>query len=49
MFAMWCHGRDFDVTRLGIEVGPFACTSVKPYRLKLVSRRRALRTAETRA
>ena len=32
MFAMLRHGRDFDVTKLGIEVGPFACTSVKPYR-----------------
>jgi transposase len=49
MFAMLRHGRDFDVTKLGIEVGPFAHTSVKPYRLKLVPRRQALRAAETRA
>ena len=49
MFAMLRHGRDFDVSKLGIEVGPFAHTSVKPYRLKLVPRRRALRAAETRA
>jgi hypothetical protein len=49
MFAMLRPGRDFDVTKLGIELGPFAHTSVKPYRLKLVPRRRPLRAAETRA
>jgi transposase len=49
MFAMLRHGCDFDVSKLGIEVGPFTHTSVKPYRLKLAPRRQALRAAETRA
>jgi hypothetical protein len=29
MFALLRHRRDFDVTKLGIEVGPFAHTTVK--------------------
>ena len=49
LFAMWRHGRDFDVTKLGIEVGPFTSTRVKPYRLKLVPQRPARRAAATRA
>jgi transposase len=49
MFAMLRHGRDFDVTQLGIEVGPFTATSIKPYRLKLVPRRSARRAVATRA
>jgi transposase len=49
MFAMLRHGRDFDVSKLGIEVGPFEYTRIKPYRLKLVPRRPAQRTAATRA
>lgn len=49
MFAMLRHGRDFDVTHLGIEVGPFTSTSVKPYRLKLLPRRSTRRAVATRA
>lgn len=49
MFAMLRRGRDFDVSKLGIEVGPFEHTSVKLYRLKPSPRRSALRPVEQRA
>jgi len=49
MFAMRRHGRDFDVSKLGIDVGPFEHTSVKLYRLKLVPRRPGLRPVATPA
>ena len=49
IFAMLHHGRDFDVSKLGIEIGPFEHTSVKLYRLKLVPRRPGLRPVATPA
>lgn len=49
MFAMLRHGRDFDVSRVGIEVGPFEHTSVTLYRLKPSPRRSGLRPVEQRA
>lgn len=49
MFAMLRHGRDFDVRKLGIEIGPFEHTTVKLYRLKPAPRRTALRPVPQRA
>jgi transposase len=49
MFAMLRHGRDFDVSKLGIDVGPFEHTSVKLYRLKLAPRRSGPRPMPQRA
>jgi transposase len=34
MFSMLRHGSDFDVSKLGIEVGPFERKTVRTYRLK---------------
>ena len=34
MFAMLRQHTDFDVGKLGIEVGPFTRTTVRRYRLK---------------
>lgn len=34
LYAMLRHGRDFDVTRLGVEQGHFKRTTIRQYRLK---------------
>ena len=34
LFAMWRDGRDFDLSRLAVERGPFARTVVRLYRRK---------------
>jgi transposase len=39
IFAMLRDEADFDVSKLGIEVGPFSHTTVRRYRLKAVSAR----------
>jgi hypothetical protein len=39
MYAMLRDGTDFDVTKLGVEVGPFTQTKKRYYRLKPVRRR----------
>ena len=43
------HGRDFDLSKLGIEIGPFEHPSIKLYRLTLVPRRTGLRPVATPA
>ena len=49
MFAMWRHGRDFDVTKLGIEVGPFDVHPRQALSTQAGAPRPARRTAATRA
>jgi hypothetical protein len=38
IYAMLRHGTEFDVTKLGVEVGPFEHTTVRLYRLRKAAR-----------